>query len=659
MNIPLSRPFQSHQYLLLAILALGLFLRFQGLVWTLPYYFWGDETRVVGNGISLHQSGTQNYQESLTLMANYPPYRAWEVAITRAFLFGVMGQEQAHNGVLVLYGRMFSLAYGLFSILFLYHLGRRVSGEAYVGLIAALLFTVWDQTVFFGQRVLADGAGLMFFCLAAYLSLLSYQERNYRYWVGAVVAGLLAAMGKYNYITVLMLPGLAALAFLWQQPGRLLAYALIPAALLSLPLIYLARQTISTDDIYYQFLNETAQIEGDLRSLQLRGYTPDSPEWRYQYERYPLTPGLRAATNYQVLLLFLPPYLLALVLLAPFSLYFPHRTDKAGLLALALCSLATIGAFSFFRVVEGRQLFGAIMIFFLLAALAIVQLGKLSPFAGGALVVLLAGPMLADTWRANLPLTKPDSRVATVNWLLEYARNGTGVAIENEPYEFWVTNGYHADKRFNAVQTYRLFDQEPPAWENQGFYYLVADQSYEWRGGYYAGHEKQALWDQYVEVVARFEGEAYSGPDRIILRAFRPQVKVEAQFGGLVNFYGYNLNQTEARPGDELALKYYWWALARDGRDYVVFTHLISPTTGQAIAQFDRLAGHNGAKPSSQWEAREWLFDELSLSIPADTPPGEYILQMGLYDSLTGERLPLAGSGETILRLTSISIGAE
>lgn len=662
MNIAIPAPtvrWRLHHSLLLVVLLLGLLIRFHGLIWTLPYFFLGDETRVVYNGITIEQMGVQGYTTNITNMGNYPPYRGWEVALTSSVLKLLFGQEVGGRpGLLVLFGRMFSLAYALLTIVFLYKLGHSATHNPYVGVIAALFFAVWSETVLFGQRVLSDGAGLMFFVLCAWLSVRAFQRVSYRALVLAVLAGILAGFGKYNYFPALILPVLAGSIFLVKRPRQMLIGVIFPSFLLAAPILYFANKTVSRDDLFYNYLNEKAQLESELRRLQLDGYSPDSDQWRAMYWRYPLTLGARLHSNYQIFVGFMPALTFGLTLLGIGALFVlrGQRLDYLSLLALGLCSLLILVAFSLFRMVEGRQLFGAAALLLVFWAVGIVGLARFSAFGAGLVLAMVALPSAVTAWNMNNEISKPDTRVATVNWFLEHARSGTGIVIENEPYEFWEQNGYQADKHFNVIRAYRLFEKQPPDWENEGFYYLVADRSYAFRGGYYAGHPLQEYWDAYVEEVARFEGEAYSGPDRIIMRVFRPQVKVEVDFGEVVTFYGYNLDQQSLERGQSFKVKYYWQARQPDGRDYIIFNHLININSGEVLLQYDRLAGHSGTHPSSQWESLEWLFDEFTFTIPSDAPDGTYRLQMGLYDALTSQRLPVEGGENGILPLFEITV---
>lgn len=77
--------------------------------------------------------------------------------------------------------------------------------------------------------------------------------------------------------------------------------------------------------------------------------------------------------------------------------------------------------------------------------------------------------------------------------------------------------------------------------------------------------------------------------------------------------------------------------------DYVALIHLIAPD-GTLAAQYDR-APLQGVAPTTLWQARDTLLDYYELDIPADLPPGDYRLFVGLYDLPTLTRLPVQISG--------------
>jgi hypothetical protein len=89
-----------------------------------------------------------------------------------------------------------------------------------------------------------------------------------------------------------------------------------------------------------------------------------------------------------------------------------------------------------------------------------------------------------------------------------------------------------------------------------------------------------------------------------------------------------------------------WRSLRPAEGDYTVFVHLIDENA-RIWAQHDgRPVG--GSRPTSSWQPGEEITDHHGLALPADLPPGEYRLAVGLYDASTGERLSVAtGPGAT------------
>ncbi len=94
------------------------------------------------------------------------------------------------------------------------------------------------------------------------------------------------------------------------------------------------------------------------------------------------------------------------------------------------------------------------------------------------------------------------------------------------------------------------------------------------------------------------------------------------------------------QPGQTLPLTLAWQALSPDGRDYTAFVHLVD-SAGELVAQSDG-PPQGGAYPTSIWAAGEQVADARALPLPADLPPGEYALLVGLYDPASEARLPAA-----------------
>lgn len=109
--------------------------------------------------------------------------------------------------------------------------------------------------------------------------------------------------------------------------------------------------------------------------------------------------------------------------------------------------------------------------------------------------------------------------------------------------------------------------------------------------------------------------------------------------GSKIAFLGYDLYPTFVRPGDSLHLSLYWQSLQTTDAAYTAFTHLLD-TGGRIWAQQDNQP-HHGERPTSTWLRGEVIRDEYDLRVRADAPAGEYVLEIGMYDGVTGQRLPI------------------
>jgi hypothetical protein len=150
-------------------------------------------------------------------------------------------------------------------------------------------------------------------------------------------------------------------------------------------------------------------------------------------------------------------------------------------------------------------------------------------------------------------------------------------------------------------------------------------------------------------------GEARITPLQIeaTRRVFSPpevQHRVEeGNLGGKVALYGYDLSARAMRPGDTLYLTLYWQALEPMDIPYTVFTHLLDEAN-QVRGQMDSQP-QGGARPTTGWVPQEYLRDEYQLILAADAPPGDYVVEVGMYDASTPEfrRLPLVDSAGSVL----------
>jgi len=120
---------------------------------------------------------------------------------------------------------------------------------------------------------------------------------------------------------------------------------------------------------------------------------------------------------------------------------------------------------------------------------------------------------------------------------------------------------------------------------------------------------------------------------------------VGARLGDRVELVGYDLEGTEARPGDLLRLTLVWRCLEPVEASYTVFTHLLD-AGGQVRGQVDNPPVH-GTYPTTLWVPGEIVVDEYDLPVAADALPGSYVIEVGMYDPETMGRLPVTDPGGT------------
>ncbi len=99
-------------------------------------------------------------------------------------------------------------------------------------------------------------------------------------------------------------------------------------------------------------------------------------------------------------------------------------------------------------------------------------------------------------------------------------------------------------------------------------------------------------------------------------------------------------------PGDSLPVQLRWRVNQPVERNLTMFVHLVNGD-GEIVGQYDALPG-GGRWPTTVWQAGDLVADELTIPLPAQLPPGEYGLRIGLYDA--AGRLPLSdGVGDSWL----------
>jgi 4-amino-4-deoxy-L-arabinose transferase-like glycosyltransferase len=104
-----------------------------------------------------------------------------------------------------------------------------------------------------------------------------------------------------------------------------------------------------------------------------------------------------------------------------------------------------------------------------------------------------------------------------------------------------------------------------------------------------------------------------------------------AHFGEVVSLLGYDLETDEIAPGDVLHLTLYWQAQQEMGVSYTVFVHLLD-AQNRIWGQWDSVPDR-GQYSTTGWLEGEVVVDEYEIPVDPAAPPGEYLLEVGLYDA--------------------------
>ena len=131
---------------------------------------------------------------------------------------------------------------------------------------------------------------------------------------------------------------------------------------------------------------------------------------------------------------------------------------------------------------------------------------------------------------------------------------------------------------------------------------------------------------------ARWQGKAM---------AFTP---VEAAFENHLKLVGYQ--GSDLQPGSPLKVTFYWQPAQRIERDVELIGQLYDPNRDEVVALIHDWP-LNGVYRVRAWQPGQAMPLSYSLPIPGDLPPGPYQLNVGVFDLIARERIPLV-SGQDV-----------
>lgn len=136
-----------------------------------------------------------------------------------------------------------------------------------------------------------------------------------------------------------------------------------------------------------------------------------------------------------------------------------------------------------------------------------------------------------------------------------------------------------------------------------------------------------------------------------------PAITVGVRLGNVAELVGFDISTVEVSTGDTLGLTLYWRALDQaSAADYWVFTHLLSPEPDLLLIAQDDGVPAGGERPTTGWTPGEIIVDYHLMTFREPNYIGDARIQVGLYDSVTQDRVPVEGGGTAIELPISITV---
>jgi hypothetical protein len=148
--------------------------------------------------------------------------------------------------------------------------------------------------------------------------------------------------------------------------------------------------------------------------------------------------------------------------------------------------------------------------------------------------------------------------------------------------------------------------------------------------------------------LAQLDGEALMAARRaqatcVLLADDGTQLAAPVAWDTAVSLVGYEWVDNTVEADGRLELLTYWQVQTPTQAPLTMFAHLLG-SNGDLLAQYDGI----GVSPV-YWHTGDWLVQRHLIPLPAEIPAAPPLVAVGLYDTDTLARLPLANGGDKVL----------
>ena len=472
------------------ILFFTIFLRIENLTWGLPYLLDGDEWRVINSGLSIHYIANPD-QYPAYFLQGYPPFRLWEVALTRAVFmpeYPVTGAKAVSTQIIL--GRYFTIGYFLITLAAIYRIMRMLKIRWQVAASGILAITLLEPLNRISRLTLADSPALMFAMLSLWMSLKSWQTPKPIYLLSAYCLAVFAFITKYNYVffaipvsivtLILYTKGRLTRQYIWIIPSLFIMMAILLGVFI---------HTMGADELLCPILRDQTEHCWS---------NPDDIQTEVPIYDFPDTPLERLNTNLGYLN---TQFSIILVFLAVF---YGVMSSQTPLRIIALTGLIGFISISWLQATTSRQIIWIMVLIIVILSHLLNKRWKLLPLVLISIIFFRGLPYF-ETIRL---LDQPDSRAAVANWLAQNGTDGMRIASEVPLYEVNQLSGFPGEQTFDVIIDPTLAGKSKEELLAQGYNVLIISEDS------FLNFDRIR---QDFSVIAQFRQPAYEGPTRIIV----------------------------------------------------------------------------------------------------------------------------------------------
>jgi len=610
--------------------------------YSLPYIDWVDEPNFYWKAqawLGLYDQGG---------LAGYPPGVILTDIATQKVLgvSGLLGMVPTIQAV-----RLLAVIATLFALVFAAWTARLMVGDV-AGIMAGLAWGLSPLVMEHTSLATADPFVYMLMALTLWLAVGATDDKRGYWSVLSVGIGLIATLFKYPVAVAILPGGLVALAIFVRNRRKGLTYLIVQAAMVIAVLVFLL--------VIYkaQRMTEIGRgMDGSVERISRLAsfFQPADILNNMYYGVYGLIPAAFVITSVLGVI--------ALVAIKPLN-----RT-LLGQLALCVVLFASITWFSStFMVVNlisrirdvlpatpvAAVIFGvAVGLMVKVAEGRWQQVGRLVPLALiGALVFV---PQAFGILGVVQDRTREDWRVLLRHWADKSL----------EPGKFLV--GYENYRTFNphygGIDYRHWFDwwqgsiiENPlPVWRDQIGVSYVAIARNQWEE-LRNSDKGRAYLDNMLHLRDFTAPPSRRGDEVVVYRLRKMDVETQLPLGDSFVLMGYDRSAEQVAPGNAVTLRFYWQAARKPPINYSMFIHLYSANGEQLVGQADGSPGMPD-RPTVTWDSptETVISPAFDLNVPRDLAPGKYRVVVGLYDSVTGQRL-ITPSGADHLELFTLAV---